>query len=197
MNPETEAQPRRRNRANRNISDAEMKKFMAWLAPTEEEAGRKYQEIHRCLTAIFVRRGYSDAEDLADEAIDRVIRRIARDDSFEGTERIPYFVRVAYYLHLERQSKKRPPPPPPLTDTAEEREQADRCLELCLNHLEPRERELLLQYYRDDKRARIDGHKRLAEEWGLAVEALRLKVHRLKVKLRPCLKNCLAQAENH
>ena len=196
MNPDTEAQSRRQPRAGHDLSAAEMDKFLAWLTPVTQDAGRKYQEIHRCLTAIFVRRGYAEAEELADETIDRVIRRVARDDSFDGDERLPYFVRVAYHVHLERQSKRSVLPPPPVTASAEELEAADRCLAHCLKRLEPHQREILLQYYRNDRRAKIDCRKRLAEELGLAVEALRLKIHRLKASLRPCLQNCLAQPEN-
>lgn len=185
-----------RSREDRDITDEDMKKFLSWLDPDGEEAGRKYREIHRCLTGIFVRRGYISAEDMADEAIDRVIRRVARDGSFDGSDHIPYFVQVAYNLHIERQRKKPPATPPPLPDSDRDYEQEDVCLERCLQRIEPDQRELILKYYQDDKRVKIDRRKRLADEIGLAIEELRLKIHRIKAKLRPCVKNCLAQANN-
>jgi DNA-directed RNA polymerase specialized sigma24 family protein len=185
-----------RIRASNAITDDEINKFLSWLATDKEEAGRKYQDIHRCLTAIFIRRGYADAEEMADEVIDRVIRRVARDNSFDGDDRIPYFVRAAHNLHVERQRKKPPilQPTPPHTDSDPELE--DLCLEQCLRHLEPDQRDLILRYYQDDKRAKIQCRKRLAEEIGLTIEDLRLKIHRIKARLRPCLKDCLAQANN-
>lgn len=184
------------NKRGRDISAEEMNKFLSWLAPDREEAGRKYHEIHQCLTAIFIRRGYAAAEDMADEAINRVIHRVGRDSSFEGEDRIPYFVRVAANLHIERQRTKPPPLPSPPLDTDHDHERADLCLEHCLQQLESDERDLILRYYQDEKRAKIESRRRLAEEFGLALETLRLKIHRIKARLRPCLEDCLAQADN-
>jgi DNA-directed RNA polymerase specialized sigma24 family protein len=185
-----------RSREVKDITDEEMRKFLSWLDPDSEAAGRKYGEIHRCLTGIFIRRGYINSEEMADEAIDRVIHRVSRDDSFDGEDRIPYFVRVAYNLHIEHQRKKPLAPPPPPMAADDDQELEDFCVERCLQRIEPGQRSLILTYYRDDKRAKIDCRRKLAEESGLAIEELRLKIHRIKAKLRPCIKDCLAQSKN-
>jgi DNA-directed RNA polymerase specialized sigma24 family protein len=182
-----------RSRQNRDITDEEMSRFLSWLDPNAEESGRKYREIHRCLSGIFIRRGYVNAEEMADEAIDRVIRRVARDGSYEGEDRIPYFVRVAYNLHIERQRAKPPIPEPVDADVSQDKEQEDLCLDHCLQQIAPDQRDLILTYYQDDRCAKIERRKKLAEELGLAIEELRLKIHRIKAKLRPCVKNCMAQ----
>lgn len=195
MNSDKNTDSGDRDRVARAITDEALNKFLAWLSPDSVEAGQKYREIHACLVAIFIRRGYADAEEMADKTIDRVIRRIARDDSFKGEDYFPYFIRVAYHLHVERQGQKSPVfQPPPETDDSQELE--DLCLERCLQRLGPGERELILQYYQDDKRAKIDRRKRLAEEHGLTVEALRLKIHRIRASLRPCIEECLAKMKN-
>src|SRR5215475_10281818 len=182
-----------RSRPGRDITDEDLNKFLSWLDPDGEESGRKYREIHRCLTGIFIRRGYVNAEEMADQAIDRVIHRIARDDSFECADRIPYCVKDAYNLHIERQRKKPLVLESPAVDANPDAEKEDLCLEHCLSQFQPDQRNLILAYYRDDKRAKIDCRKNLAEELGMTIEDLRLKIHRIKAKLRPCVKDCLAQ----
>ena len=46
------------------------------------------------------------------------------------------------------------------------------CLEVCLEGLPAESRELIVDYYRDDKRDRIDRRKELADRLGLRREVL-------------------------
>jgi hypothetical protein len=46
--------------------------LLQWLGPTPESAGEKYEQIRRGLIQIFLWHGATDAEDLADETINRV-----------------------------------------------------------------------------------------------------------------------------
>ncbi len=50
--------------------------LLEWLDPDREKAGQRYEVIRAGLIRIFVSKGLSDAEHYADEAIDRVIKRL-------------------------------------------------------------------------------------------------------------------------
>ena len=50
--------------------------LLDWLDTDRDIAARKYETIRAGLIRIFVSKGFSDAEDLADEAIRRVCKRL-------------------------------------------------------------------------------------------------------------------------
>ena len=50
---------------------------------------------------------------------------------------------------------------------------------------------MLEQYYRDDKRARIDHRKELARQLSLTPEALRRRAKTGRNKLELCVRSCL------
>src|SRR5262245_4973774 len=57
------------------LTKEDFDRFLTWLHPDREQAGQKYEEIRRRLVIIFNARRCPEAEDLADETINRVIRR--------------------------------------------------------------------------------------------------------------------------
>src|SRR5689334_19432330 len=163
-------------------------KFLSWLHPDREEAGKKYEEIRCHLIIILTCRGCTEAEELADETINRVIRRAQQmADTYQG-EPAHYFITVAHNLFLEHVGKRQkwselPPelPQPPAPDTDDDREYD--CLEHCVQQLKPSHRDLVLRYYQEDKQAMIDQRKKLADELGIAVNALRIRAHRIRATL--------------
>ncbi len=85
-----------------------------------------------------------------------------------------------------------PPPAPGVEDEEAEREYE--CLESCIAELPPEGRELVLEYYRSERREKIDRRKELAARLGIAPNALRIRVHRLRAALQECVRECLARA---
>lgn len=178
------------------ITEEAFDKFLFWLHPDRDEAGTKYETIRRHLIIILTCRGCADAEDLADETINRVIRRAQQmADTYIG-EPTPYFITVANNLYLEylakRQTRSELPlelPQPPEPDLEEEREYE--CLETCIQELTPASRNMLLQYYQENKQAKIDHRKKLAKELGIDLNALRIRTHRARVTLQQCIDECL------
>ncbi len=51
-----------------------------------------------------------------------------------------------------------------------------------------------MKYYHDEKRAKIDYRKQLADALGIPLNALRIRAHRVRISLEKCVKDCLAQA---
>lgn len=185
--------PPRKNRWE--IDSESLTRLLNWLAPVPEQAGRKYEEIRRRLIKIFAARGCPIAEELADETIDRVCKKVAEIAPGYVGDPALYFFGAANKVFLEwrRRITVLPVPPVPVSSSVEEKEREDQCLNRCLDTLSPQQRHLLLEYYREEKQAKIDRRKALAVELGLTDNALKIKAFRLRATLQACLLNCLAQ----
>jgi DNA-directed RNA polymerase specialized sigma24 family protein len=166
--------------------------MLTWLGPSPEEAGRKYEDIRRRLIKIFTCRGSHNPEDLADETINRVAKRIEEIVGTYSGDPALYFYGVANKVHLESLRNRAPAPPAPPAPS-QEIEQEFECLEHCMGKLDRSSRELVLQYYREEKRAKIDHRRMLAEQLGIALNALRIRAHRIRAALRECVSDCLTQ----
>ncbi|MCU1268325.1 MAG: hypothetical protein JWM21_4643 [Acidobacteria bacterium] len=168
--------------------------LLSWLNADREQAGQDYEDIRRRLIKLFTCRNCHEPEDLADETINRVANKIKEiKDHFVGP-RAPYFYAVANKVYMEYLRKRTPPPPPPTAGPSEEIEREYACLEQCMKQQAPAHRKLVLEYYRGEKRAKIDHRKKLAEQYGIALNALRIRAHRIRTALQECVKSCLDQA---
>jgi RNA polymerase sigma factor (sigma-70 family) len=180
-------------------------KLLTWLDANHERAGEKYEHIRGCLIKFFVGRECVQAEDLADEVINRVTRKI--DELLKTYQGDParYFLGVARNVLLEYQRKELPLMRPLATDRAaasepsELRDESNKedsrleCLDLCLRQIDQENRDLILRYYQKDKQAKIDFRRELAEEVGIAINTLRVRVYRIRELLQKCLFKCLEQ----
>jgi RNA polymerase sigma factor (sigma-70 family) len=190
-------QPPRAPSSGRALEDDGLRRLLARLDADPERAADGYERLRQRLIGYFTFNGCVEAEDLADETIDRVCARMQQG---EWIERIgAYAHRTASLLLLEAQRRRqrerrafaglllvrRP------DDSQAALEVQARCVETCLERLAPGERELVLAYYRRDGQAKIDGRKLLADRLGINAEALRLRVLRLRRKLEGCLRLCL------
>jgi DNA-directed RNA polymerase specialized sigma24 family protein len=170
--------------------------LLSWLDSDREQAGQKYEDIRRKLVKIFTSRGCPVAEDLADETINRVAKKLKEIvDGYVGNPAL-YFYGVANNVHLEFVRKKpAPPPPPPPPKSSDELERESECLELCMQQLSRQNRELVLAYYQEEKAAKIEYRKELAQRLDIALNALRIRAFRLRASLRECVFECLNQRE--
>jgi RNA polymerase sigma factor (sigma-70 family) len=172
--------------------------FLGWLDTDRERAGKKYEEIRRKLIKVFVCRGCTVAEELADETINRVAKKVPTlKDNYVG-DPTNYFYGVAHNVHLEYLRKKREAAnaaPPPSPEPYDESELEYQCLEHCMEKLPPENRTLILQYYNEEKRAKIDYRKKLAERLGIELNALRIRAYRIRAELYECIRECLRHNE--
>jgi len=168
--------------------------LLAWLHPNRDEAGQKYEEIRLRLIKIFTCRGCSGSEDLADETINRVASKLSEITATFVGEPARYFYGVANKVHLESLRIKPIPEPPPPKGDSDDIEKEFACLEQCIRHLSEENRSLVLEYYQDDKQAKIDRRKKLAERLGIAVNALRIRAFRIRAALEVCVRNCVTES---
>jgi hypothetical protein len=61
---------------NWTLTQEAFDKLLSWLHPDREEAGRRYEDIRCKLIRYFLSRGLSEAEEFADETINRVAQKI-------------------------------------------------------------------------------------------------------------------------
>jgi len=168
-------------------------KLLLWLSPDWETAGEKYERIRLRLIRIFSARGCCDVEDLADRTINVVASRIDwLIENFQGDPAL-YFYGVAKKIYLEYLKPKQLPNPPDFVDGSLVEAKCG-CLEECLNSghiLTVAERDLVLRYHEKEKKEKIEQRKRLAAELGITLNALRIRVHNMHTRLRPCIEKCL------
>lgn len=182
------------------LSQSSFDLFLANLDTDENRAGQKYEALRKRLVKFFEWRACSSAEDLADETIDRVARKI--ELGVEISDLVSYSYQVAKFLYMENlreQSKNQAMViEMPLKDEYQKDDNYPRlnCLESCLKQLSESNRTMILHYYRDDKQAKIDYRKKLAEALGLTQNALRIKTARIRAKLEECVFKCLKSNTN-
>jgi DNA-directed RNA polymerase specialized sigma24 family protein len=179
-----------------DLSRESLERLLGLLDPEREAAARRYQQLRRRLIRLFEWRGARFPDDLADETISRVARRL--DDGVEIRSEDPfrYFCGVAHLVFKEvlRERKRDrvlqdPASWPPTAD--EEPESDDErmvVLQECLGKLGDEQRTLILEYHEGEKRERIENRRALADRLGIELNALRIRVHRTRLKLERCVR---------
>lgn len=181
-----------------DLNQESFDELLAWLNPDRELAGSKYEGIRERLIRIFAHRGCLSAEDLADKTINKVARKVHELKEYYVGDPALYFCGVARNVYAEyaKTPVELPVIPevlsaPPLPEDPEESEEQHECLEKCLASMSPRDRELLLDYYREERGAKIEKHKEMARRRGVTVNALRIIICRLRVSFKKCMQECL------
>jgi RNA polymerase sigma factor (sigma-70 family) len=167
--------------------------LLGWLDPDPERAGQRYEAIRAKLVKIFICRGCTVAEDLADQTIDRVASKVPQIAQRYVGPPEPYFYRVAQFIYFEHLRKQRvTAATPPRPEPAEDREADYVCLDHCLERLAAGDRELLEAYYQGEKGLRIERRKQLAKQLGISPGILRVRLHQIRQELRQCVSRCLS-----
>lgn len=187
--------PRKRERP-KGLTKEALEALLAALGPDREEAARQYELIRRKLIRLFEWRGCDAPGDLADETINRVAQRMAEGVELRSADPYGYFCGVAHLVYKEemrRSARERSmlesgdwSPP------AEEEPSSDLRLEYlrhCLSQLSEDQRRLVLVYHQEDNH--IQSRKVLSQELDIPMNALRIRVHRLRRRLEECVEECL------
>ena len=179
----------------KELGQQDFDRLLSWLDRDRERAGILYERIRWRLVTILASRGCTLAEELADETIDRVARRIADIEQIYVGDKAIYFLGVMNNVHHEY---LRRPSPTRLVDTSVDvatREIIHACLDSCLETLAPYSRQLIERYYAADKKAKIDLRKVIARELGIRPATLRLRALRIREKLQSCIERCMSLSE--
>jgi DNA-directed RNA polymerase specialized sigma24 family protein len=186
---------------DRSINQQSFDLLLKWLDPDPDRAAYRYEKIRQKLIRIFTWRGCSNSEELADITIDRVTREVSELSSNYIGNPEAYFSGVARDVFNES-PKRRVTNIEPDSFASEpfkaleaeiELEKRHECLNKCLNNLSPANREMAIRYYQEEKAHIIDARRQLAEELSIPINALRIRVHRIKGALAKCLQECLEE----
>jgi|ERR1041385_1106289 DNA-directed RNA polymerase specialized sigma24 family protein len=183
------------------LTEDTFERLLEWLDPDRERAGHKYEVIRLRLIKIFICRGCSAPEDLADATVDRVAAKMGELAGRYVGEPALYFYNVADKIYLEHGRKERLYFP--LSDNLAEVDkpapgaQVENCFEHCMESLPERSRELILAYYGYERlgKDKLDHRKALAERLGMADHALWIRIHRIREALKKCVQNRMRGAQ--
>jgi DNA-directed RNA polymerase specialized sigma24 family protein len=171
--------------------------LLALLGPDRDVAADRYLEIRRNLVRLFEWRGCSTPEEYADETLNRCARKIGDGEIIRDPA--TYCIGIARMLLLEmgrdraRQARPLDEAPEPHVVPHEPEGDHDRrveCLRLCLGHLPPDHRSLILSYYQGDKGDKIKNRNRLSQTLEISHATLRMRALRLRASLQRCTENC-------
>jgi DNA-directed RNA polymerase specialized sigma24 family protein len=189
------------------LSKDALQRLLNWLDGGTSSDGRAYVEMRRRLSDYFSRKNCRTADDLADETLTRVARRLEEEGITRGETPARYCYIVARFVFLEhlREIKAHPivtqvsgddVPQPSTPSTADEVETAGTeekllaCLEKCLQELDPLNRRIITGYYIGSERVKIDNRRKLAESLGLSANALTVRACRIRARLDGCVRRC-------
>lgn len=169
------------------------------LSDDTHEAGRRYERLRERLILFFTRRLANSPEDLADQVIDRLSRRLQDGERIASVE--AYALGIARHVVQEHRlvAARDVSPEGSLLENisgpdhtySEEPAEQDRLLdamEKCLARLQRGDAELLSMYYLNEGGSKIEARRRLAEERNVTQAALRKKVYQICCTLRECIR---------
>ena len=187
-----------------SLSESAFHSFLEWLDDGEASEGQRYLEMRDRLVSYFDRKNCINPDDLADETLNRVARRLEEEGEINTDTPAKYCYTVARFVFLEhlrgRDTKNVQLDElgtgglasPNISNEAEVKEQMLRCLEKCTNSLDGQSRDVILRYYLGDQREKIDNRGALAKSLGITANALAIRACRIRNKLEDCVGKCMA-----
>ena len=158
-----------------------LQRLLNWLDGGADSDGHAYVEMRRRLRDYFARKNCRTPDDLADETLTRVARRLEEEGIARAETPARYCYIVARFVFLEhlretkahrtsptrRATSRRTRPPRQQRTRAEAagtRESCLACLEKCLQELDPLNRRIITRYYIGSERVKIDNRRELADK---------------------------------
>lgn len=162
-------------------------RFLCALGPEASLAASRYEQLRHRLIALYRWRGVPCPEDLADEAFDRVARRLARGSIAEAEVGACLYAaarRIAGQASRRRR-REEPVDPTAVPEVPAMSDADDPLARLCecLDELPRTERQTLLDYEAGPRTERVRRRKALAAQLGIPINALRVRVHRLRARV--------------
>jgi DNA-directed RNA polymerase specialized sigma24 family protein len=174
------------------LTSPAFERLLAALDADRDRAALAYERLRERVIGLLRWWGAASPEELADETLDRVARKLEAGADIPDGSLGAYVRGVARMVFHEW--TRRPRAAQGTVDVAaaprdgSESAALDQ-LDACLDALDPAERGLLLKYYGEGRLADVRRH--LAGELGLTQTALRIRAHRLRVRIETAMKRSL------
>jgi DNA-directed RNA polymerase specialized sigma24 family protein len=181
-------------------------RLLGWLDEGVDSGGAKYLEMRLRLVQYFDRKNCLCPDELADETLNRVARRLEEKGGIGDTPPARYCYIVARFVFLEYQrgpeqrqvSLDLQPWLGHVPDLEQDHAAADGtkrldCLDCCLTKLKPEDHAVILEYYRGEQRVKIQARRDLATKLGVTMNALSIRACRIRDRLEKCVGACCKQ----
>lgn len=207
--------PRENSKKAWALTDDAFRRLLAWLDEGTDSGGARYLEMRRRLVAYFDRRRCAAPDDLADETLNRVARRLDEEGGSVDASPAHFCYLTARFVLLEAlrapgaggemrnlddlagSSRWAATLASPEEAPGEEREMLLACLDRCLAALSAPDRDLILGYYSGERRVKIERRRGLAGRLGVSVNALAIRAARIRARLEHCVSGCAEGNERH
>ena len=198
--------PAERPKKDWTLNPRALDRLLIWLDEGTDSNGQTYLEMRRRLVSYFDRKNCLTPDDLADETLNRVARRLDEEGAIESETPARYCYIIARFVFMEylRNIKKAEQsldesrrtsggvfPASGSESQKRAKEKMLSCLEKCITELAPRNREIITQYYVGKGRRKIENRQDLAKELGITMNALTIRACRIRDKLEACVQECL------
>ncbi|MEP7075683.1 MAG: hypothetical protein ABI878_07705 [Acidobacteriota bacterium] len=186
-------------------SEGSFKRFLVWLDQGTDTEGQSYLGMRDRLVTYFDRKNCSSPDELADETLNRVTRRLEEEGDIDSEAPAKYCYTVARYVFLESlrsgrdkhvsideasEQGKRELAAAEVDGDKELKEKMLSCLDHCTSKLDEPSRDIIIRYYYGKEREKIDNRRAMAESLGISVNALSIRACRIRDKLEGCVGNC-------
>ena len=189
------------------LTQRALRRLISWLDEGAGSEGGKYLEMRQRLVAYFDRKNCATPDELADETLNRVARRLEEEGAIESETPARYCYIVARFVFMEhlraaqkgnalREDLRRQShglAPFEADEDKEAKEKLLNCLERCMGKLEMLNREIITRYYIGKERVKIENRRALAAELGITMNALSIRACRIRDKLEDCVRRCAGQ----
>jgi DNA-directed RNA polymerase specialized sigma24 family protein len=189
---------------DRTLGAAAFDRLLRWLDQGADSKGQNYLVIRQRLVNYFDRKNCLTPDELADETLNRVARRLQEEGVTEAESPARYCYIVARFVFMEH-----------LRSTAKERwlsKELDRarekaigggvggderyaqmlgCMGECIEKLDPAKRDIIVRYYVGKERVKIENRRALADSLGISTNALSIRAWRIRDQLESCVRECM------
>jgi DNA-directed RNA polymerase specialized sigma24 family protein len=175
------------------LSEGAFSRLLARLNADPALAGEEYEKLRKRLIYFFERKGCRIAAELGDETINRVARKIEEGqeirDMHKYSSGVARLVLKEHWDDPKREWEELDEQLSPLgSDKREFDEDQIECMNNCLHSLSAEERELIIKNCTTNKNGKME----VASALGLTINALRLRVFRIRTRLHECYEKCVA-----
>jgi DNA-directed RNA polymerase specialized sigma24 family protein len=175
-----------------DLSEDAFSRLLARLNADPAQAGEEYEKLRARLIFFFERKGCRIPAELGDETINRVARKIEEGheikDLFKFSSGVARLVLLEHWDDPKREWDELDERlSSPRLDEQDLDEHQLECMEKCLQGLAPEERDLIIRNCTTNKYGKAE----MARALGLTINALRLRVFRIRTRLHECYEKCV------
>jgi DNA-directed RNA polymerase specialized sigma24 family protein len=179
----------------KDLSQEAFLQLLARLNADPALAGEEYEKLRARLIYFFELKGCRIPAELGDETINRVARKMEEgyeiEDLFKFSYGVARLVMLEYWSDPTREWEQLDDRLSSQEGSRVSDEHGLECRKKCLLTLSPEDRDLIIKNCTLNKKGKVE----VANALGLTMNALRLRVFRIRARLQACYKNCIKVRE--